>query len=96
MKKIIYRDFNHWWSTSEAHGMTSASRDWMKQIWDDIEPTIKASQDEYKQAYLKLMKDEVYQRCELTDAMLEYIKEFRKEGEPKFWRWWLDKNNDAR
>jgi len=90
MKKI-YRDFDHWWSESEAHGMSSGSRDWMKDIWDDIYPTIEASRDDYKQAYVELMREKAKRRCEVTDALLDYIEEHKTGGQKGFWRWWLDR-----
>jgi len=92
-KKQIYRDFNHWFSTSEAHGMSSASRDWMEEIWNDIYPTIEASQDDYKKAYIELMKEIMVRESEILSATLEYIEEFKQENQPKFYRWWLDKKN---
>jgi len=93
MNKIIFRDFNHWFSTSKEHGMTSFSRDWMERIWNEIYPTIKASQGDYKKAYLELMKETAENNCELTSLMLEYISEFRQQGQPGFWRWWSKKQD---
>lgn len=90
-KPTIYRDFNHWFSQSHAHGMSSCSRDYVKGIWDELEPTIKASQDDYKQYYLELAKEVADNRSEMVDAMLEYIKEHKQEGQPSFFRWWYNR-----
>jgi len=92
-KTKIYRNFNHWWTTSEAHGMTSVSRDWIKDIWDDIEPTIRASRDDYKQAYINMMNQRAKRNLDIIDAMLEYIEEHKQVGQKGFWRWWIDKEN---
>ena len=94
--KPIYRDFNHWFSTSKAHGMSSCSRDWMESIWNDILPTIQASQDDYKNSYLAMMREQARGNCELVDAMLEYIKEHKQKGQKTFWCWWSDKVSNKR
>ena len=88
----IYRDFNDYFSNGK-HGYSSASRDIVKEIWDDIYPTIEASQNDYKKAYLALMTEESRRRVKLTDALLRYIDEAQKkhtdlEG---FWKWWSNK-----
>ena len=74
--------------------MSSISRDWMRRIWDDIYPTVEASQDDYKKAYLELGKEQADQRSELVTAMLEYIEEHQQEGQKNFWRWWIDQRID--
>jgi len=96
MDKVIYRDFNHWFSRSHAHGMSSASRDWMEDIWNDIYPTIEASQDDYKRMYIHMMGEAAKRHSEVADAMLKYIKEFRQEDQPSFWRWWSDQELGGR
>jgi hypothetical protein len=85
----IYKDFNDYYSNGK-HGCSSASKDWLKEIWDDLYPTITASQNDYKKAYLVLMQEESRRRCKLTDALLRYVDEAIKkhpdlEG---FWKWW--------
>jgi len=90
MSKKIYRDFNHWFSESHAHGMSSASRDWLEEIWNEILPTIEASRDDYKNSYIQLMKDEVENRSEVVDALHAYIDAHKRPGDPRFARWWLD------
>lgn len=87
---MIFRDFNHWWSKNKTTGFTSASRDWAKEIWNELEPTILASRDDYKNAYVELMNEVANTQSELVSAMLAYIKENKKEDAPTFWRWWLD------
>lgn len=89
-KPIIFRDFDHWFNTSQAHGMSSASRDWMKEIWDEIEPTIKASQDDYKLAYVELMKEVTERHSEMMTALMDYVVKFRQPGQPTFFRWWAE------
>jgi len=91
---MIYRDFNHWFGRSEAHGMSSASRDWMREIWDDLLPTIEASRDDYKHAYLLLTHERAHYHSRVMDALFEYIKLYSKKGAPKFYRWWLDKEQE--
>ena len=86
----IYKDFNDWFSTSKAHGFSSASREDAKAIWDDIEPTINASQDDYRRAFLQLAKEQAEQRSEMVDAMLKYTKTHKQPGQPTFWSWWMD------
>jgi len=49
--KRIYRDWDHWWANGR-HGFTSASRELVRRIWQDLEPTIQASRDDYKKAYV--------------------------------------------
>lgn len=88
-KPKIYRDFNDYFSHGN-HGMSSCSRDWIKEIWDDLEPTIKASQDDYKKAYVLLMQEQTERKSDVLDAALIYISKFTKKSSPSFWRWYLD------
>jgi hypothetical protein len=88
--KTIYRDFNHWFSTSKAHGFSSASRECAEEIWDDFQPTIEASQDDYKKAYIELMQEKTQWNSKLVDALFEYMEKYKKEDSPKFWRWYID------
>jgi hypothetical protein len=88
---MIYRNFNHWYSTSKVHGCSSASRDWLKKIWDDLEPTMKANLDDYKKAYKELLKEEARKNIELLDLLLEYINTFKRKNDPTFWKWWANK-----
>ena len=87
--KVIYRDFNHWWSRGK-HGFSSASRDLVQDIWNDLEPTILASRDDYKNAYVQLMKEHTERKKDVIDAALKYIELHSKEDAPKFWRWYMD------
>ena len=86
--KIIFRDFNHWFGTSKEHNTSSFSREWMRRIWHEILPTIEASQDDYKRAYIKLMREASKDRSEMVDLMLEYIEEHKQPGQMGFFRWW--------
>lgn len=90
---MIYRDKHHYFSEGK-HGFTSASREDAYAIWEDLQETIEASRDDYKKAYLEMMKDTASWRVDFQDSMLEYIKEFMPDHAPKFWRWWFDKNRD--
>ena len=92
MTKKIYRDFNHWWSEGN-HGYSSASREYAKELWDDLEPTILASRDDYKNSYVQLMKDRTKRHGDIMDHLLEYIQTFAKEDAPRFWKWYLDQVN---
>ncbi len=92
MKKQIYRDFDHWWREGN-HGWTSASYEIAQATWEDFEPTITASRDEYKEMYVQLAIQVAKDRAEYSDAMREYMDLFTKEGSPKFARWWLDQMN---
>jgi hypothetical protein len=47
----IYKDFNDWWANGN-HGWSSASIDYAKEIWADLEPTINASRDDYENLML--------------------------------------------
>ena len=85
----IYRDFNHWWREGN-HGYSSASREDAEEIWKDLEPTILASRDDYKNAFVELMNEHNKRRADLTDALLEYIEKFMPPTAPGFWRWYLD------
>ena len=89
MEKKIYRDFDNWWAEGK-HEFSSASYDWAKELWDDLEPTITASRDDYKNSYIQLMKEQVKRRTDLTDALLKYIEIHKNPEEQGFWRWWMD------
>lgn len=88
---MIFRNFNHWWGNSKALGLTSASLDWGKEIWEELEPTIEATLDDYKKAYIELMEERTAKNSELVNEMLTYIKEFKQPDAPKFWKWYLDR-----
>lgn len=89
---MIYRDFNHWFSTSEAHGFSSASREYAQAIWDDLRPTMEASLDDYKRAYLELSNERARGRSELVDKLFKYIEEYRQSEQPTFWKWLVDRS----
>lgn len=89
MKKTIYRDFNHWWQEGN-HGWTSASIDFAREIWDDLEPTILASRDEYKDVMVETLKTEMGWRIEMLSIALEYIEKYKQEDAPKFFKFYLD------
>lgn len=89
---MIYRDFNHWYSQSHTHGCSSASRDWLEEIWNDIYPTIEANLDDHKKAYIELSREKAKSTSELTDALLDYIETFKTNEMPQFWRWWFDQS----
>ena len=86
---MIFRDWEHFWREGN-HGYSSASREDAKELWDLFEPTINATKDDYKKAYLQLCKEKMEVKSEMQDAMLSYIEKFAKPGSPTFWRWWLD------
>jgi len=90
MKKQIYRDWDHYWQEGN-HGFSSYSRDIAEETWKDFETTITASRDDYKNAYVELMNEEVKRLCDLTDALLDYIDNYSKDGAPKFFKWWSDR-----
>lgn len=87
---MIYRDFNHWFSTSEVHGFSSASREFAKELWDDLEPTMQAKLDDHMRAHVELAKEQAVRNSKLVTAMLEYIEAHKQEGQRGFWRWWFD------
>jgi hypothetical protein len=89
--KKVYRNWDHYWSNGN-HGFSSASKDYAKEIWDDFQPTIEASLDDYKRAYIKLTEEQLKFRSELTDALLDYIELYKKEDAPKFWKWFLEQS----
>lgn len=90
---MIYRDFNHWWSEGK-HGYTSASREYAKEIWDDLEETMKASADDAKLAYLALATERAEDRSKLVNALFDYIKAHAQPGQPKFWRWYMERETN--
>jgi hypothetical protein len=83
--KTIYRDFDHYWS--------SASRDLAKEIWDDFEPTIIASREDYKNTYATLLKKKEKESDQFLTALLEYVETFHIDSKPSFWRWYLDRED---
>lgn len=87
MIKTIFRDFDHFWQEGH-HGWTSASRNIAKAQWDLFEPTILASRDEYKNAYVALMNEKAEDNSDYITALLDYIDLFKKEDAPKFFKWW--------
>jgi hypothetical protein len=90
MDKKIFINFEDWWGNNKTTGFTSASYDWAKEIWEELEPTINASKDDYKKAYIKLMEEEIIHRSELVDMLFNYIDEFKQPNQPKFFKWWSD------
>lgn len=90
---MIYRDWEHYWREGK-HGYSSAGREDAKQIWDDLAPTIEASRDDYKNAFVKMANEMNERRSEVLDHALKYIEQFAKPDAPKFWRWYLDSIRD--
>lgn len=88
---MIYRDFDHWWREGK-HGWSSASREYAIEIWNDLEETINASRDDYKNAMVDATIEQLKFRVEAFDAALKYIEQYSKPDAPKFWRWFLDKS----
>lgn len=86
---MIYRNFEHWWSEGK-HGYSSASKEDAEAIWEDLAPTLIASLDDRKRAYLVLAQEQAEKRSELVTAMLDYIEAHQKRGQPTFWSWWMD------
>lgn len=89
MEKRIYRDFNDWWANGK-HGWSSVSIDIARETWDDFAPTIEASRDEYKNAFIELMKQQANNKSVMLHHMLEYIQKFKKDDAPNFMKWWSD------
>lgn len=92
---MIYRDFNHWFSASEVHGFSSASREFARELWEDLRPTMEASLNDHKKAFLELSKEKAAQRSELTTALLDYVDVHKTDNQPTFWKWWLDQKTKA-
>jgi len=90
-KKVIYRNFKHWFTTSTVHGFSSASRDFAEELWNDFEPTINANLDDHKRAYIELCNKRAKRDSELLDALLEYIKIIEGTEKTHFWKWRLDR-----
>lgn len=91
---MIFRNFNHWWGNSKTLGLTSASLDWAKEIWEELNPTLESTLDDYKRAYITLMDETAERNSELVNEMLSYIKEFKQPDQPRFWKWYLDRKMD--
>lgn len=90
-EKRVYLDFNDWWRHGK-HGYSSASYEDAKEIWDDLEPTIQASRDDYKNAFVQMTNEYMARRKDVLDVIFEYIDQFvDKNVAPKFWRWYLDR-----
>lgn len=87
MTKRIYRDFDHWWQQGK-HPWSSASYEIAKKIWDDLEPTIQASRDDYKDSFVALAKEVAEDRSIHVQMLLRYIEEFVPKDAPKFGYWW--------
>lgn len=93
--KRIYRSWEDYWQNGN-HGFSSASRECAKEIWDDFEPTIKATLDDHKKAYIVLTNEQLAFRGECFSAALDYIELYKKPDAPKFWRWLLDRTSNDR
>lgn len=91
MKKI-YKDFNDWWSHGN-HGYSSASRDIARAIWEDFEPTINATRDEYTELMLFEVKEMHDRYVEHLHDVGSYVKEHNLEAVTgiKLFRWILDR-----
>lgn len=87
--KKIYRDFQDYWRSGK-HGYSSASKDEAIAIWEDLESTINASRDDYKNSFLQLMQENASLKSEITDALLKYVELYSSQDAPKFWRWYMD------
>jgi hypothetical protein len=88
----IYKDFNDWWANGN-HGWSSASIDYAKEIWADLEPTINASRDDYENLMLTEIKQMHDRYIENLRDSYAYIKEHNVEEKTgvKFFKWLLDR-----
>ncbi len=84
MKKI-YFDFNDWYSQGK-HGCSSASKGWLKEIWDDLEPTMRAGKRGIIQEAIKRIeeKDEM-----LKKEIIAKIDYNTARPDKSFFKYWL-------
>jgi hypothetical protein len=89
--KRIYKDWDDWWRNGD-HGCSSASRDFARQIWDDLEPTITANRSDWESV---LRQDAMALHDKYTKKLRNvhnYLTQFdlEKHAPVKFFRWLLD------
>lgn len=91
-KKILYKDFEDYWRNGK-HGFSSAGREYVIEIWNDLEPTIMANREDWEQLLIHETKKSREDFIRYLRLMSEYLKEFdlEKVAGIKFHRWILDK-----
>ena len=93
MCKRIYKNFEDWWCSGK-HGFTSYSREYAKEIWEDLEPTILAQRSDWEEVLrrdsLKLQEKYIKQ----LQNVYAYLKAYdlEKHAGIKFFRWLLEHN----
>ena len=89
--KRIYLDFEDWWAHGK-HGYSSYSWEYARELWDDFEPTIKASRSELDEQMVLLQKEKAKWNVKFQRNFLNYLKEFNLEEKAgvKFFRWFAD------
>lgn len=85
----IYKNFDDYWANGN-HGCSSFNKDIAKEIWDDFEPTIKASRTDYENLLIEEALEQKRSYIEQINALHDYLKEFKVEEYTgvKFFRWW--------
>ena len=90
---MIYNNFNEWYSKGN-HGCSSASRDWLEDIWNDLQPTIHANENSLKEELRNRIKEFEQRKVEHFKACKAFMDKYSKEDAPKFHRWWMDNYKD--
>jgi len=74
----LYKDFQEWWRTGN-HGFSSAGRDIVERIWEDLEPTILAGRTEWEEFLIQEMEDSARRGCKYFRMFKEYLEEMEIE-----------------
>ena len=88
----IYKNYNDYWRNGK-HGFSSAGRDIVQRIWEDLEPTILANRTDYEKMLVNDCIEQAEFTIKLRSHMFAYLKEFNLEKVAGIgiWRWMLDR-----
>ena len=91
-KQILYKNWEDYWSNGK-HGFSSCCRDLAKETWDDFEPTISATRNDWENLLIHESIELRKRYIQDIRDMHEYLTEFNLESVAgvKFFRWLLDK-----
>ena len=92
-KPRIYKNFKDYWRNGK-HGCSNCNREYARQIWDDIEPSLLSTRDEA----IRILCEQIYEKEQrhktMVHEMLTYLSEIGHTS--KFLTWNRKKDEQSR
>jgi len=88
----LYKDYEDWWRNGQ-HGYSSASREYAKEIWADLEETIMAKREDWERLLIFECKKERENFISYLRDFTAYLEEFGlvEIAGVNFHKWVLDR-----